>query len=204
LVHEAFRNNPEDARQYLEKLEVSMNETAQAERKSMVALLVIAGAFELIRRAAVEEIQFMVIQVKDFSLIEKALPLLFAYYLYDIVILSIRLGYGLRAFFTVTELVYPGLRRTELDRLISPRPASLFGPVSTGAGRLLSHYMSIPGNLLRTTVFLLLIAAEAYMLYWLFRFSGSHDLVVWCVFALSVSLLAYAAAVYVSVRRTIS
>jgi hypothetical protein len=204
LVHEAFGNNPQKAGEYLEKLEVSMNETAQAERKSMVILLVIAAAFELIRRTAVEEIQFAVLQVKDFSLIEKVLPLLFAYYLYEIVILSIRIGYGLRTHSIIIELVNPGLRRTNLDRLITPRTASLFGPVGIGSEGPVGHLMSIPGNLLRTIVFLLLVGAEVYMLFWLFRLSGSRDFVVWCVSVVSLSFLAYAAAIYVALRRRIS
>jgi len=117
------------ALQYLNELRTQMQEISKSSRQTALLLLLTAAAFELLNRAAVANAEIGPFQIKDLSLIQKVLPVIFAYFIYDAFVLGARYLYSMRVADEITRTFQPSLSDAVLDRLLYPQGSSLFGPM---------------------------------------------------------------------------
>jgi hypothetical protein len=136
-VQRAFRGEggADRGRNYAATLLATVKDISDAEKRSALLALLVAATFELLDRAAIVNAQVGPFQIKDLSVIQKALPVVFAYLVYDLVVLGLRFMYSRAVYLGITRLFDPSLSSTKLDRLLLPHASSLFGPLFIGCGR---------------------------------------------------------------------
>lgn len=105
-------------------------EMADASRRTIVGLLVVAGVSELLNRAAISGFQVGPLSVTDVSSIRKILPAVAAYLAYEITACSVQAMHSRRVLNAINETFRPGLHASRYDRLTYPRQSSFFGPLS--------------------------------------------------------------------------
>lgn len=204
-VHRAFpaQAAQSDVREYFQAMRGDLKDIADAERRSAVLALLSALMFELINRAAIADVQVGPFKLQDLSLIQKALPVLLAYLVYDLVTLAVRYGYCRAACIEVVKLHQTRVRLTGLDRLLYPRPSSLFGPVWYPTASALDWITHVFTVVLRTAAVALPVAIEVYAFYRLIRTFATADLIIWCSMVLSLGFFLFAAVLYIVGLRTL-
>jgi hypothetical protein len=130
-VRTAFpkRDDGPVALQYLNELRTQMQDISKSSRQNVLLLLLTAAAFELLNRAAVANAEIGPFQIKDLSLIQKVLPVIFAYFIYYAFVLGARYLYSMRVADEITRTFQPALSDAILDRLLYPQGSPLFGPL---------------------------------------------------------------------------
>jgi hypothetical protein len=197
LVEAAFKgvNGPERGRHFLSALQVTMKDVTDAGRRSALLALLVMAAFLLLDRAAVTSAQVGPFQIKDLSLIQKALPVLFAYLIYDLSATGIRFLYSRAVHEEITRLIEPPLSATRLDRLLLPHSSPLYGPMYFGTDQRLNRIARLFTALLRLGSLLSVLLIEAYALYRLFKVFGDRDPLVWLSTAFSTGFVLFAAVI---------
>jgi hypothetical protein len=98
-------------------------------RRSAISLLFVAFTFELFRRSAVRDVQFGPIQLNDLSVINKALPALGSYLMYEIWSTSVRYWHTRELLMGINDLYRPKLVAFGFGDDIFPPAPALFGPL---------------------------------------------------------------------------
>jgi hypothetical protein len=202
LVHEAFQDEAASshAQEYLKTVRENMKDLADGRRRSLILSLLVVAAFELIDTAAIADVQLGPLKVTRLAPVQEALPVLFSFLMYDIIVLSVRYTYCEQVCLQIVRMLHEPLSRTELDRLTLPFSSSLFGvgilpgiPRDEEFGRLLRIVFTVTPYLL--IVFMLVRTAMTYRL---------RDPLLWASTALSIAFFSAAIAIFRRARQTIA
>lgn len=184
------------AAKYLDDLRARMNDIRTTSRRTVALLLLVAASFELLNRAAVSNVQLGPLQIRDLGPIQKALPVVFAYLIYEQVALGVRYLYSWTVASGIAGLFQPSLRATGLDELLNPIGSALFGPMDWYQSNTLTRRMVGVFNIaLRGGSLSVPLVIEGYALYQLFKVFGSRDVVVWFSTLFSLGFISFAALV---------
>jgi hypothetical protein len=191
-VEKAFGNEPSKAADYLTSLRTIMKDITDAQRRSVVLLLLVATAFVMLDHSAIVNAQLGPFQIRDLSPVQKALPVLFAYLIYDSVVSGVRYLYSRVVYYEISHLCQEHLHSTHLDRLVLPHGSSLFGPwLFLPEGNRLQGFIRRTTRVLRWGALASVFAVEVYLIYRLFRVYGAGDIVVWLSAIISLSLVVF-------------
>jgi hypothetical protein len=171
------------ADKYLEALQTRVRESSDTIRRTALLTLLGLAAFELLSRSAIADVQIGPFKIQDLELIQKTLPIVLAFLLYDISVSNLKMVYAQRAHAKVMDIFYPSIRRTQIDALVLPPGASsssVFGVswLPTGSGRLNRLAWRL-NSLMWYSSLALPPLAQAYVLYRLFESFRWSDGLVW-------------------------
>jgi hypothetical protein len=189
------------AGEFAESLRGNMKDIAEAARRSVLFGLLTVATFELINRAAVTDVQIGPLKVRNLSLINKAIPLVFAYLVYDTAALELRYRYCERTYLEIMKLAHKRIRSVGLDCLTFPATPSLFGPFLLETQSRLGRLAGTLRQVFRAAAIVSTLGVEFYLLSQLFKTYGFRDILTWFVVAMSLVLLGCAAIVYVVIMR---
>jgi hypothetical protein len=195
-VRTAFpeQTDSEEAVEYLSELRGRMKDVSEISRRTILLLLLTAATFELLNRAAVVNVKVGPFEIKDLSLIQKVLPVVFAYLIYDECVLGVRYLYSMRVADTITQSFQPSLSKATLDKLLHPQGSSLLGPMTWHRSRSLIYRLTgVFTVILRVGSVITPLVIEIYAFYSLRRQFGLNDAIVAFSLAFSLGFLAYSA-----------
>jgi hypothetical protein len=87
--------------------------------------LLVAAAFELLTRAALNAASLGPFEIRDLSPVQKALPVIASYLYYDIGTMGMRGGYVTEAYLRILKLQHPDFAKRDLLVIIWPHRSSL-------------------------------------------------------------------------------
>jgi hypothetical protein len=184
------------AKSYLTSLQAAMKDIAEAQRRSVFLAVLIAATMELFNRAAVSNVQVGPFQISDLSLIRKFLPVLFAYLIYDLVVLGLRYLQSWAVWAEIVRSFDEALSASGLERLLLPIGGSLYGPLFFPKRGRPEAVVSSFTTALRWGSLVLPVIIEVYAIGRLFAGFGVDDFLVWLSAIISAAFLAYAAILY--------
>jgi hypothetical protein len=171
---------PQGVSQYYDQLLHRIEDITGSVRRSVVWLLLITAAIELLNRTAISRLQVGPFEVSDLSVARIFLPLVGAYLVFDIIVTQIRNFYSRRLLYAINRTYRPTLYQSGFDVLTLPQYSPLMDPLplrrsNTILYRALTAFALtlMMGSVL--TPFLLI-------LYWyvvLFRAFGTDDVLLW-------------------------
>src|SRR4051794_32340852 len=106
--------------QYLDLLTKNWAEAKATTRKVLGLLLLTTAAFELIRRAQVKEATIAGVKISDLSNVEKVLPVVVAYFVFQLVALHTTTVYFQRIHTRFHAVLHPELRKRRLHVALRP------------------------------------------------------------------------------------
>jgi hypothetical protein len=177
---------------YLEDLRAVMKDLAARQRRSAFRALVTIVAFTFIELAVVgPKVQAGAFEFTNLAFIQKCLPTVFAYYMYDNAMLADHFFIAWDLHEMLMKIHYPGIYSAGVDRLIVPYPLSLYGPlalppVSTPCQTVVKPLI----GLLRFAGVVAPWAAGIAAFVVLFRRYGVDDIVTWVNLILAFGLAA--------------
>ena len=202
-VKAAFRD--EDTKsfgsEYLQMLLSNMKDNTEALSRSISFMLLIALMFELITRAAISDVQVGPFQLQDLSLLQRSLPVIFAYLIYNVLVHQLRTEYTWTAAQSLMRELHPSLRFTGLDSLLFPKRTSLRGFWFFPSGTWLDSVSTFFKKVLHYGSLLVALLFECYAFYELFRRFGLHDWIVWASLTFAIAFLAYGTLAYLTKRQ---
>jgi hypothetical protein len=175
-----------------------MKDSVDSERRSVFVSLLVAFIYELFNRAAISNVEVGPFEIRDLSLVQKALPVVFAYLVYDLMVLGIRNVQSYEVHSEIIRLFDKPLTESGLDLLLVPQETSLFGPALVPTSDNRNRLVEFLTALLFVGYMTLPFLIEVYMLYRLFDAYGSNDPLVWVSSIFAVGFLVFAIALYVS------
>ena len=203
-VHKAFSSTAgvhdghedQDWIEYLRDLRGRMKDISESSRRTVLLMLLVAATFELLDRAAVTNVQAGPFQIKDLSLIQRVLPVIFAYLIYEETVLGVRYLYSMSIASEIARTFQPALKSSTLDGPLNPQGSPLFGPMlwhrsASRSYRLLALFTIV----LRLGSLTAPLIIEAYAFYRLFRLFGAGDIIVWISVIFSFGFTLFAALV---------
>jgi hypothetical protein len=190
------------ALEYLTELRSRMKDLSEGIRRAASLLLLVAAVFQLLDQAAVVGLQAGPFQIEDLSIIQQALPVVFAYLIYDATVLGMRYLYSINVAIEISVQFQPTIRSNRLDVLLNPQGSPLFGPMlwhhsASALYRLIGRFML----LLRLGSVLAPLGIEGYAYYRLFSAFGADDLVIWISLLISLFFIVFAALVVLTALR---
>lgn len=109
---------------YLGELRSRMKDLSEGIRRTAVLLLLVAAVFQLLDQAVVVGLQVGPFRISDLSIIQRVLPAVFAYLIYDMAVLGVRYLYSINLAIEISELFQPSIRSNRLDVLLNPQGIS--------------------------------------------------------------------------------
>jgi hypothetical protein len=193
---EAGRTENPTAIAYLSELRSRMKDLSESSRRTVVLLLLVAAVFQLLDQAAVVSVQAGPFQIRDLSLIQRVLPLIFAYLIYDATVFGVRYLYSLRVASEIARSCQPSIKSSSLDALLNPQGSPLFGPMLWHRSKS-RQYRLLTGLtlVLRLGSLLVPLMIEVYAFYRLFEVFGRRDEVIWISALISFGFIVLAAMV---------
>jgi hypothetical protein len=188
------------AKSYVASLQAAMKDIADAQRRSVFLALLIAATMELFNRAAVSNVQVGPFQISDLSLIRKFLPVLFAYLMYDIVVLGLRYLQSWAVWVEILRVFDGALSSSGLQRLLLPVGPSLYGPLFFPERGKLEALAQLFTAVLRLGSLVFPLIIEVYAISILFISFGVNDLLVWLSAIVSAAFLLYGVILFIAGR----
>jgi hypothetical protein len=199
---ESYEHANQAAIEYLAELRSRMKDLSEGIRRTAVLLLLVAAVFQLLDQAAVVGLQAGPFRISDLSIIQRVLPAIFAYLIYEMAVLGVRYLYSINVAIEISKLFQPSIRSSKLDVLLNPQGSPLFGPMlwhrsQSREYRLVSKFMLV----LRLGSVLLPPIIEIYAYYRLFEAFGLKDAIVWLSALVSLGLIMFAGLVVLTALR---
>lgn len=155
-VEEAFKDVPDEMLDdYLETLRENWRQLPAAVGAAITRCVVLIALFELLIRGAIDKASVSGIEITDLSLVRIALPVIVAYYFYDIIVMAYTHLDFAAVHDALIRIRHEKTMETGLDYFLKPRQPSIVGAVffqSTTRG--LGHILARVGD---AFFFLLLI-----------------------------------------------
>ncbi|WP_132189797.1 MULTISPECIES: hypothetical protein [Kribbella] len=175
-----------------------LKEINDASRKSILGLLLVTTAVELLNRAAISNVAIGGFEVSDLSVVRKILPMVAAYFIYDLVVHGFRFYYT-RAVVSEIDRIYSSqLSAHRLTRISYPIAPSLFGPLAWYQSKSSMFPIVAAFNVvLRAGTVLTPLLLELWWYTKLFNTFGLDDVLLWVSSSLSAAFIAFAAVLVV-------
>jgi hypothetical protein len=195
-----------EAKEYIRAILESWKDISRALVRTTALILFVITIFELLGYSTQGK-SFSVsgIPISNTSLVQKSLPVVVGYLVFDACLLTGRWLEHSRAFFELTQKFTPKVAANDLDYLIRPILPTYWtvgfpGPRADNelTSERFASYAVISFGILTIFVFPLAFEAQAYLQ--LVDKYGTHDLVVWISLGLSVALL-IVSAIYVLIEQ---
>jgi hypothetical protein len=211
-VKDAFDSGDfENAEKFFNLTVSSMRENSAAASRAIVIIFLLAGVFELlVASTTIKSLAIGPLSFSNTSLVQKFIPVLIAYLIYDAYILVNRHLNQLGICNAIIKRFQPKLDASELPLNVLP---GLRGPWAFGA-RVESESNQEPGDEFIFTVemivlliafFVLPLAFESQAYYALMHKYGFHDVLVWISMAVSIFFIAaWLIKVSIEIRSTTS
>jgi hypothetical protein len=119
--------NREYAADYLKDLRESWRNIDLALGRSIMVAILAMAVFELLARSAINKAVFSGFEIKDLSLIRTALPVIVAYYFYDLSVLFYVDSEFEKAHSRIIEILHEDISKENVDYFIRPRQPSILG-----------------------------------------------------------------------------
>jgi len=191
LSHEPL---PPQAVEYYKQLLDRLNALVDGIRRSSFLLLIVAGSIELISGSAVSDVDLRPFKITDLSAVQRFLPLIAAFLIYDLVASGIRYLYTRRVAISIDREYRPKLQASTLSYLAFPPMPSLFGPVAHHRSRDLNRRMILFMRAgLRLGGITTPLILEFYWYFNLFNELGVNDFALWLSLVSSALPLLYVA-----------
>jgi hypothetical protein len=129
LARGAFtKDNSEYLDEYLQAIRENWKDITSAANRTITRMLLAAGTFELVVRAASKKITIFGLEVTDLTLIRAALPVIVAYLFFELCFLiQLRNNYY-EVHNSIIQDVYSHIYDRDLHALLEPGKSTLFGP----------------------------------------------------------------------------
>ena len=188
-VDRTFSTNQKYAEEFLSTVRENWREALAATGRTAILIIAFMLVFELLTRSAIEKISIAGFEVNDLSLIQRAIPLIIAYFFYDLVNLILLQGDHRAAHGELLKILHRDIWDTELDMLLWPRTPSLLR--TSRLGRKETRLDALFQSSLTVAVVFAGILFEVYAFYIQFGLYGFKDILVWITVVLSVAFVAY-------------
>lgn len=172
--------NPMSPTDYLDIVRLHWRTAEDTLRRTTLGLLVVAALFVLVSEAGVAEFDLGPIRITDLTIIQKAVPVVFAYLTLEWVTLGILINRLGSVHDAVVERVQPDLKKAYLQLLLAPAVMSLAGEarVVGEPGRM--HNLMQGFTVVKTLFFIAaLIVLQGYFQWSQFTTFGVADVGVW-------------------------
>jgi hypothetical protein len=134
-ISDAFPTTPKpDSREfiqgqsYLDAMRSNWKETSSAIRRTGTLSLVLIASFVVISTGLIEKLTFSGLEIRSLSLVHQLLPVVIAYYLFELLELSKREETFSRVHALVMRQMYPKIEEHDLELLLRPpQSAYLYG-----------------------------------------------------------------------------
>jgi hypothetical protein len=121
-------DNHDFIEEYAKEMRQNWRDVCSSIGRTVSFIVLLAGAFELLSRAAIAKASIGPFEIKDLSLVQKILPVFIAYFFYDLG----NLYYQYSQFWTVHELLMKATHKdfqdADLDMYLEPRVTSIYHP----------------------------------------------------------------------------
>jgi hypothetical protein len=188
-VDRTFSSNQRYAEEFLSTVRENWRESLAATGRTAILIIALMLVFELLTRSSIEKISIAGFEINDLSLIQRAIPLIIAYYFYDLINLILLQGDHRAAHGELIRILHRDIWDTELDMLLWPRTPSLLR--TSRLGRRETKLDTLFQSALTVAVVFAGIMFEAYAFYIQFRIFGFKDVLVWITVILSIAFTAY-------------
>lgn len=122
---------PDQVERFYTRLLERMKDLTDSSRRSIYVLLLVSASVELLDQAAVSDVQIGPFQVHDLSFVQKALPVIGGFLIYELATNGVRYLYTRRLANSLIEQFQPALFAIgHYPRLVYPLSSSLFGPLA--------------------------------------------------------------------------
>lgn len=192
----AFRGNPPGGRDltpkdYLDVVRTNWRSAENSLRRTTLGLLVVAVLFELVSQGGVAEFALGPVKVTDLTLVQKAVPVGFAYLTLEWVALGILINRLGSVHDAVVRLEYPRLYEEDLELAMAPTVMSLAGEARIVGEPGRTHtLMQMLTQFKTLALLILLLAAQVVFHVRQFRTFGFSDVLVWSAFIVTIVFMA--------------
>ncbi|MGD0928000.1 MAG: hypothetical protein ABR926_22695 [Streptosporangiaceae bacterium] len=183
-----------DVKDYTEKLLSTWKDvSASINREATLTLLLIA-VFELLAyQSTVREFTIGPFSLGNATIVQIGLPFIVAYLVYDVLLLTQRLGDMEYAYDAISAKFASRIHVNALDSLIKPSLPTFWtpsNPLPSDISRRVDRLREITGGFFSLITFVLLpIAFEAQAFYHLYQKFGYHDPLLWISAVITSALL---------------
>ena len=189
---ERVLSNPDNivfVEEYAKEVRQNWRDICSSISRTIAFIVLSAGAFELLSRAAIATASIGPFEIKDLSLVQKLLPVMIAYFFYDLA----NLYYQHSQYLTVHELVvrvtHKDFQEADLDLYLEPRVTSMYHPAW------LRREYDRPLYYFTTLIWLIglfgITAFQIYAFYRNFRTFGFDDLLNYVSLAVAVLFMSF-------------
>jgi hypothetical protein len=184
---------PEQASALYDRLLQRLKDVTDASRRSALGLILVAIVWELLDRAAISEVSVGGFQISDLSVVRRVLPVVGAYFIFDLVSNGFRYYYTRDVVVEMDKHYSTRLHDVDVTRLCYPVPPSLFGPLvwyrtNTPRASLVAAFNAA----LRLGSVTIPVLLEVRWYVRLFADFGPDDLLLWLSLVCSTGLIMFA------------
>jgi hypothetical protein len=157
--------------------------------RDILAIIFLAGVFELLVRATIAKASIGPFELNDLSLIRKLLPVLVAYFFFDLCATNLRRQELYIAAESLVEKLHPSVHSSRIHMLLVPRQPTVLGITMLAKSKisgLLYSTSAIPGIIV--AILPILFMVYAYIVQ--FREFGVKDILTWLTLVVSLFLIA--------------
>jgi hypothetical protein len=186
------------AEQFIDRLLNSWKEETTSVKRIMLSVVILAGVFELMAHAGALEFNFGPTKVTDSSLIQKALPALLAYLVFDGLATTHRALSKRIVYSELMKRFHPKMYESDLELLVAPASHAFWevGEIAgVRAGSRSAKFFDNVNAALALSMLLSIVLFEGYAYYILFRKFQAEDILLWAsaivasIFLLMAALL---------------
>ncbi len=170
----------------------TVRDILRAQRRASILLVAFAFGFELLNRSLVAEASLAGIKISRIEFLATLIPVAVSYLYLRFAALARDLGVYSSVLYSMTDGKFPGLRQSNLDRMI----IYLGGPTTAPLPAMYAPYyrrLAVVTSLLELALYNVLpLLFTGYAFWQLFSAHGVTDLLVWLSLAISTLFLALA------------
>jgi hypothetical protein len=197
--HGVFNDRERDyGDSYLEVVRDNLKASHEGRARAFVVLVALGFLYVLVDVAAVEEVSFGPVKISDLSIVQKVIPVAYAYVVYTALMFNMLASTYYRAHQAALAERHPSIVSREVDVFLLPAAVTVFGSeglVPLGKPRRAEWAYVVALVIVAGAALLAGLLFEAWALYRLFDRFGIDDLVSWISVALSGALLVLTALV---------
>jgi hypothetical protein len=188
---------PDQVERFYTRLLERMKDLTDSSRRSIYLLLLISASVELLDQAAVSNVQIGPFQVHDLSFIQKALPVVGGFLIYELATNGVRYLYTRRLANSLIEQFQPALSAIgHYPRLVYPLASSLFGPLAWyQQDHARFRLIKVSTAVLRVGSLAIPPLLELRWYWRLFETHGFRDVLVWLSVCFTLGFVAFASLV---------
>lgn len=198
-VEKAFspKQSSELPKEYLARIQETLDRIEDHLRNATSWLIILTVAFESFSRAIISEVSLGPFKINDLSIIHKAIPVLVAYYFFDLSSLIDRRSRLRVLHKAILDHINKSISENKLDKYLIPRFNLIFYTLDYQNNKPLEKLQTFLAKSVAIFVLVILpITFESYAYYRLFTHYGFYDFVSWASIVITFILLLQGYTIY--------